>query len=76
MDSEASFHITSDLQNLSLHNSYGGNDDIIIGDGKQLPITHNGSTILNLHTLNFILDNVLYTPHIKQNLISISQLCK
>ncbi|CAL9193253.1 unnamed protein product [Musa hybrid cultivar] len=33
VDSGASHHITADLQNLSLHNPYGGNEDIIIGDG-------------------------------------------
>ncbi|URE37375.1 hypothetical protein MUK42_16908 [Musa troglodytarum] len=32
MDSSVSHHITSDLQNLSIHNNYGGNEDIIIGD--------------------------------------------
>ncbi|RWV91687.1 hypothetical protein GW17_00046005 [Ensete ventricosum] len=34
MYSSASYHITSDLQNLSFYNSYGGDDDIIIDDGK------------------------------------------
>ncbi|KAL6334548.1 hypothetical protein AAG906_018887 [Vitis piasezkii] len=29
----ASRHITSDLQNLSLYSDYGGNKDIMIGDG-------------------------------------------
>ncbi|RVW76438.1 Retrovirus-related Pol polyprotein from transposon RE1 [Vitis vinifera] len=33
VDSGASHHITSDLQNLSLHFDYGGNEDIMIGDG-------------------------------------------
>ncbi|RRT43862.1 hypothetical protein B296_00037646 [Ensete ventricosum] len=41
VDSGASHHITSDLQNLSLYN-YGGNEDIIIGDGNRIPITHIG----------------------------------
>ena len=30
VDSGASHHITADLQNLSLHNPYGGNEDIIL----------------------------------------------
>ena len=37
IDFGASHHITSDLQNLSLHFEYGGTDDIITGDGKSSP---------------------------------------
>ncbi|RVW79466.1 hypothetical protein CK203_050052 [Vitis vinifera] len=40
VDSGASRHITLDLQNLSLYSDYGGNKDIMIGDGSGIPITH------------------------------------
>ena len=76
VDSGASHHITSDLQNLSIHNNYGGTEDIIIGDGKGIPITHTGSTLLNSPTTTFTLDDVLCAPYIKRNLISVSQFCK
>ena len=76
VDSGASHHITADLQNLSLHNPYGGDEDIIIGDGKGLPITHTGFTTLNSDSNTFTLDDVLCAPHIKRNLISVSQFCK
>ncbi|RVW16818.1 Retrovirus-related Pol polyprotein from transposon RE1 [Vitis vinifera] len=33
VDSSASHHITSDLQNLSLHSNYGGYENIMIDDG-------------------------------------------
>ncbi|RZR70876.1 hypothetical protein BHM03_00002009 [Ensete ventricosum] len=65
MDSGASHHITSYIQNLSMHNNYNDNDDNIIGDDKHLPITHTGSTMLNSHSFNFTLDSVLCAPHIK-----------
>lgn len=42
LDSGASHHVTSDLGNLSLHEQYTGADDIMIGDGTSLPITHTG----------------------------------
>ncbi|KAK0572894.1 hypothetical protein LWI29_000100 [Acer saccharum] len=32
LDSGASHHMTSDLQNLSLHSEYGGTEDIVVGD--------------------------------------------
>lgn len=43
LDSGASHHITQDLSNLSLHKPYDGNEEIMIGDGSGLPITHTGS---------------------------------
>ena len=42
----ASYYVTSDLTNLSLHIPYNGSNDIMIGDGSGLPITHIGSTSL------------------------------
>ncbi|RZS07508.1 hypothetical protein BHM03_00038352 [Ensete ventricosum] len=50
IDSDASYH-TSDLQNLSIHNDYRGNDDIIIDDGNTTLIFHTDSTTLNSHTI-------------------------
>ncbi|KAH7570025.1 hypothetical protein JRO89_XS05G0033700 [Xanthoceras sorbifolium] len=44
LDSGASHHMTSDLQNLSLHSEYGGPENIMLGDSKTIPITHTGST--------------------------------
>ncbi|KAE8677981.1 hypothetical protein F3Y22_tig00111463pilonHSYRG00127 [Hibiscus syriacus] len=46
LDSGASHHVTSDLSNLSLHSSYQGFDDVMIGDGWALHITHTGSTTI------------------------------
>ncbi|KAJ0044605.1 hypothetical protein Pint_05446 [Pistacia integerrima] len=44
LDSGASHHVTADLSNLSLHTPYNGSDDIMIGDGSSLPITHTGTS--------------------------------
>ncbi|RVW75390.1 Retrovirus-related Pol polyprotein from transposon RE2 [Vitis vinifera] len=44
LDSGASHHVTADLSNLSLHTPYTGFDDIMIGDGSSLPITHTGTS--------------------------------
>uniref|UniRef100_A0A0D3AH30 Retrovirus-related Pol polyprotein from transposon TNT 1-94-like beta-barrel domain-containing protein n=2 Tax=Brassica oleracea var. oleracea TaxID=109376 RepID=A0A0D3AH30_BRAOL len=40
LDSGASHHMTSDLANLSLHTPYNGGDDVILGDGSGLNISH------------------------------------
>ncbi|GMJ02145.1 hypothetical protein HRI_003883700 [Hibiscus trionum] len=44
LDSGATHHITTNLQNLSLHNPYTSSDEVMIGDGSGVPITHSGST--------------------------------
>ena len=42
---------------------------------KAIPVTHVGSTSLRSPTSTFQLNDVLCEPHIKQNLISVSQFC-
>ncbi|KAI4347884.1 hypothetical protein L6164_008660 [Bauhinia variegata] len=76
LDTSASHHVTTDLNNLFMHNPYDGSDDIVIGDGSALPIIHTGSTTLSTPSYDFSLQNVLFVPTMKKNLISISQFCK
>ncbi|KAK0600695.1 hypothetical protein LWI29_017553 [Acer saccharum] len=73
LDTGASHHMTSDLQNLSLHSEYGGTKNIMVGDGKTIPISHTGFTSLNTPTTSFSLNHVLCSPHISQNLVSVSK---
>lgn len=47
IDFGVSYYVTTDLQNLFLHFLYNGFDNIMIGNGSGLYITHTGST--NLH---------------------------
>ena len=75
LDSGASHHVTSDLSNLFLHSPYQGSDDIMIGDGSALPITHTGSTTISTSSRTFTLENVLCVPSMQKNLISIYQFC-
>ncbi|KAJ9556979.1 hypothetical protein OSB04_011593 [Centaurea solstitialis] len=74
-DSGASHHITNDLNALSLHAPDDGTDELIIGDGSSLTITHVGSLILRFSNTSLILKNVLCVPSISKNIISISRLC-
>ena len=46
VDSGITKHITSNLNNLSLHSPYTGGDKVAISNGKQLPITHIGTSYL------------------------------
>ena len=47
LDSGATHHITSDLQNLSIHSDYVGNEDVIVGNGNGISISHTGSSVIN-----------------------------
>ena len=77
VDSRATNHITSSLNNLSLHSPYNGVDKVFIGNGRRLPISNIDLSQLYTKTdpTSIIsLPNVLHVPHMKKNLISVSQL--
>ena len=76
VDSGASYHVTVDLNNLTLHTPYDGPYDIVISDGIGLNITHSGTTSLSASSNSFTLHNVLCVPHMTRNLIYISQFFK
>ncbi|XP_010446055.1 PREDICTED: uncharacterized protein LOC104728824 [Camelina sativa] len=42
MDRGATHHMTSDLHNMSLHHPYQGGDNVTVGDGSSLSISHTG----------------------------------
>nr|KYP46384.1 Retrovirus-related Pol polyprotein from transposon TNT 1-94 [Cajanus cajan] len=69
LDSGATHHITNDLDNLHLTNSYRGQDQVIVGDGTALPITHTGTTILHTTSHPLQLKTILHVPTIAQNLL-------
>lgn len=46
IDSAASHNIMGDLQNLSIHSEYDGTNEVILGDGTGLAVTHIGSLAL------------------------------
>ncbi|KAJ9557506.1 hypothetical protein OSB04_012120 [Centaurea solstitialis] len=75
LDSGASHHVAHDLSNLSLHQPYDGTEEVVIGDGTGLPITHTGSTLITTLLRSLRLSNVLCVPNMQRNIISIYKLC-
>lgn len=71
LDSGATHHLTSDLNNLSLHQPYNGGEEITIADGSGLAISHTGSSILPTPSQSLALRDVLYVPNVHKNLISL-----
>ncbi|KAJ9553098.1 hypothetical protein OSB04_017143 [Centaurea solstitialis] len=70
-DSGASFHATNDLNNLSIHAPYDGIEELVIGDGLCLQITHIGFALIHTPHTFFILKNVFYVPSFSHNIIYI-----
>lgn len=73
-DSAATAHITNNAAQLSSSEPYMGNDQVMVGNGDFLPITHIGS--IPLHTPQGILPlaDVLVCPEITKSLLSVSKL--
>lgn len=75
LDSGATHHLTTDLNNLALHQPYNGGEEVTIADGTSFPITHTGSALLPTPHRNLTLSDVLYVPNVKKNLSSIYRMC-
>jgi histone deacetylase 1/2 len=71
-DSGATSHMTSDSRTLSHTNlsQHPSPSSIIVGDGSLLPVTATGTTNL---TDSLSLNNVLFSPRLIKNLISVRQ---
>lgn len=76
MDSGATNHITTDLNNLSLQHDYKGKENIIVGNGQSLSISHTGSSLISSLEKPLLLNNILYDPEITNYLLSVSQITK
>jgi len=73
-DTGATHHLTNNLQNLNISSEeYTGQDQIRIGNGTSLSISHSGSATLSLSRRNFLLKQLLHVPNICKNLLSVRQ---
>jgi len=69
IDSAASHNITGDLAKLSVHSEYDGTDEVVIGDGSGLRVSHTGSLAFHSPTRTFHITDTLCAPSIHKNLI-------
>jgi len=75
LDSNATHHMTANATSLPDAHPYTGADTIVVGNGNQLAITHIGNTQLTGLHKSLNLNEVLYVPTIRRNLISIRRFC-
>lgn len=74
-DSGATSHITNSTANLDIANVYSGPENVMVGNGEFLPITHVGQSSLSTPSGKLPLQDVLVCPNIQKPLLSISKLC-
>ncbi|KAJ4711692.1 Retrovirus-related Pol polyprotein from transposon TNT 1-94 [Melia azedarach] len=78
LDSGASNHVTNNLANLSIGSEFKGEEQLVVGNGCLLNITHIGYASLPTAHIQDIkhlhLKDILHVPAITKNLISVSKL--
>jgi hypothetical protein len=76
MDTGASAHMAAHPGNLSTSSPTSTSSRIIVGNGAGLPISHIGSTPFPSNSTPLSLNNVLVSPHLVQNLVSVKTLSR
>ena len=74
LDIAASYNITGDISNLSIHFEYDGTNKVILGDGSGLLVSHIGSLALHSPHRTFTLCDTLYVPNLCKNLVYVHHL--
>jgi hypothetical protein len=74
LDSGGSAHVTPDLNCFTSYTRYEGTEQLRVGDGSGLEISHTVSCYLGTNSQPLVLTNVLHVPTISKPLLSISKL--
>ncbi|KAL4289829.1 hypothetical protein GQ457_14G000900 [Hibiscus cannabinus] len=72
-DSGATHHLTKDVSNLQVGNTYPSTGMVQVGNGNTIPIRFVGQSVLLNGSRNLHLRNLLYVPNITKNLLSVSK---
>ena len=72
--SGANAHVGGDFHGFTTYQPYNGGDSVSVGNGSMLNIAHTGAGVLSLLSNTFTLRNLLYVPHISNNLLSVFHL--
>ena len=76
MDSDTTHHLIADLGNLCIHSEYQSPEEVTIGNGSKIPISHIGKSSVVISDKQFNLYDILHVPTAAQNLLSISSFSK
>lgn len=62
-------NVIVNLDNFHLYIDFQDTDEITIGDGKKVPISHIGSSTISLNNDSFVLNDILCAANSCQNLV-------
>lgn len=73
LDTGATSHMTGHFGNISQYRSLSPqySSHVIVGNGSTIPISGTGSSTLQTSSSSFLLKNILHTPNLVKNLISV-----
>ena len=72
LDSGATNHMTHDAQKFHSGTPYAASDQVVVGNGDTLPITHSGNLSFSFGPFVFLLSDVLHVPSLHKNLLSVA----
>eukprot|EP00261_Vitis_vinifera_P036785 XP_019078028.1 PREDICTED: dr1-associated corepressor homolog [Vitis vinifera] len=75
MDTEATHHLTPNLNKLNSHTQFVGSDKVMVGNGNRLNISNIGHSTISSASRSLNLKNILHVPQPTTNLISVNRLC-
>ena len=76
MDTGATAHMFAHPGNLAASTPVTTDRRIIVGDGSTLPITHVGHTLFPSNSMPISMSNILVSPHLIKNLVSVKSLTR
>lgn len=71
MDSGATSHLTGSAGMIMSNLKNASHQSVVVGNGSKIPVTYSGSTYLPSSSRPLALNNVLVTPQIIKNLVSV-----
>ena len=75
MDFGATHHFTPDISMIQNPTPFIGNEQVMVGNGKKIPISHSGNSLLSFSSSSPLkLNDILYAPTLSNNLLSVSRL--
>ena len=76
MDSDATDHITSDLEKLTVRDKYHSGEHVHAANGSGMEISHVGHSTLHSPSSKIHLRNILHVPHASKSLVSINRVTR
>jgi hypothetical protein len=68
-DTDATYHITSELEKLDVRHKYNGTDQVNTVSGLGMNISHIGNSVISTPHRDLILKNILHVPQATKNLL-------